>query len=1274
MALTSPGVEVTIIDQSQYLPAPGGSVPLIVFATAQNKANPTGTAVAPGTTAANAGKLYQITSQADLVNFYGTPFFYTTTAGTPIQGYELNEYGLLAAYSALGITNRVYTLRADIDLASLVGSVSRPSGAPTDGEYWLDTTNSKWGIFQFNAVTGQFTEQTPIVISDTAYLNNGVPIDSIGNIGSYAINATVTAADTDTQQPQYFYKTIGNNWVTLGNYYWQRQWSTVLGTNSNPVLTPGNTFTISLNGQWSVLITVPDDGGGFGSVTGVAAEINDIGSSYIIAQVTSSGQLEIFSTQPSLTGNQYIGITNGTGTALTQMGIAVKNYYQPQVVYGTSAQMPLWSSTQTYPHPTGSVWIKASNSGSGVTPVVARYSSALATWQTKQVTLATNDWSASNQLDSTGGKAIPAGTVYAQYNGDAPFVNQATPINLWERAAVGPTAITGTETNFVINLPTFTYTYTAGSFLTDTEYTILTVGNTDWVSIGAASNTIGVTFTATGPGSGTGTATYTLALSTANITVQTSIPNSSALSSLYNVLIPDNCTPTQFVTAWLAGNIPYTNALVTTDGAVQLIHTQGGEIVMNDFIDTFGSAQGQSSTVIVQAGFGLSSSSPGITSGLPITSAVANFYNIPTTTISGDGAGLIVNVSVGNLGNYMLTGTGIATPGINYQVGDQVSVSGALLGGTSPANDLTLTIISSSGFFVPTAISYVTGTANSLYNYKLSNWVSLDFTASLIAPVAIPTNGTNWFYSVVDQVDIMVQSGGQWNGYRNINYDSNGFPQPSGSNTTDPAGPIISATAPETQSDGTALAYGDLWIDTSDLEIYPIISRWEYDTTSLTDTWVLIDNADQTSSQGVLFADARWGSSGAINPVTDPVPTIVSLLTSDYLDLDAPDPALYPTGTLLFNTRRSGYNVKAFTQNYFTSTNYPDAGQYNPSAPTNDANLPEYSYTWVTASGLQANGAPYMGRQAQRNMVVQSLRSVIDSNYDIRDEDNFFNLIATPQYPELQPNMVVLNTDRGETGYILGDTPMRLPSDATSIQAWANNTAGATSTGEAGLVTRNTYLGLFYPSGITSDLSGNLVAVPPSHMMLRTFLRNDNIAYPWFAVAGTRRGNIDNATNIGYIDATTGEFITTKTRIGIRDVLYINFINPLVFFTGIGLLNYGNKTSYNSSSALDRTNVARLIAYVRRQLTLAARPFVFEPNDAVTRNQIAGVIQTLLVDLKAKRGIYDYLVVCDESNNTPARIDRNELWVDVAIEPVKAAEFIYIPVRVLNTGEIASLG
>jgi hypothetical protein len=571
---------------------------------------------------------------------------------------------------------------------------------------------------------------------------------------------------------------------------------------------------------------------------------------------------------------------------------------------------------------------------------------------------------------------------------------------------------------------------------------------------------------------------------------------------------------------------------------------------------------------------------------------------------------------------------------------------------------------------VVTAVTVVSGTAVTLFSTQVSNWTSLVFTANEGAPVALPTNNTNWFYSVVDQVDIMVNYNGVWNGYRNLNYDSSGFPSATGSNTTDPNGPIVTPTEPTTQSDGTtALAYGDLWIDTSDLENYPLINRWQAvgQPGSQVDQWVRIDNTDQTSSSGVAFLDARWSSSGAINPVDDPVPTIKSLLTSDYIDLDAPSTSVYPSGMMLFNTRRSGYNVKQFRTSYFTSANYPDAGPYDAGDPTNIFNLPQFAYTWVSVSGNTLNGSPYMGREAQRIMVVEALRSVIDTNADIRDEDNYFNLMATPYYPELQANMVALNVTRGETGYIIGDTPMRLATQATDIQAYAT-----LQPADGGPV-RYEYMGLFYPSGLTNDLSGNEVAVPPSHMMLRTFLRNDTISYPWLAAAGTRRGNIDNATGIGYLDATTGEFVTTKTQIGIRDVLYTNLINPLVFFTGVGLLNYGNKSSKETNSALNRTNVSRLVAYIRRQLTLASRPFVFEPNDALTRNQISGVIQTLMVDLVAKRGIYDYLVVCDESNNTPARIDRNELWVDVAIEPVKAAEFIYIPVRVLNTGEIAGL-
>jgi len=174
------------------------------------------------------------------------------------------------------------------------------------------------------------------------------------------------------------------------------------------------------------------------------------------------------------------------------------------------------------------------------------------------------------------------------------------------------------------------------------------------------------------------------------------------------------------------------------------------------------------------------------------------------------------------------------------------------------------------------------------------------------------------------------------------------------------------------------------------------------------------------------------------------------------------------------------------------------------------------------------------------------------------------------------------------------------------------------------------------------------------------------------APAGTRRGVIDNAASIGYINNTTGEFETLGVNQGLRDVLYSLNINPITFVPGIGITNFGNKTATSITSALNRINVARLIAFVRNRLQEIGKQYLFEPNDQITRNEMTNAVNSLMIDLVNKRGIYDYLVVCDLTNNTPARIDNNELWVDIAIEPVKAVEFIYIPLRIKNTGEIAS--
>jgi hypothetical protein len=1097
MALTSPGVEVTIIDESQYIPSATNSVPYILLATAQNKASAAGTGVAPGTLAANANRVYLITSQRDLAATYGNPFFYKTTAGTPINGYELNEYGLLAAYSALGASNRVYVQRVDIDLTELTASLTRPTGAPNNNTYWLDTANSQWGIFEWNQSTGAFTVQTPLVITSTTQLevSSTVPLQTVGSIGDYAITAATAAT---TFNPGYYKRggptsaqtnatelsDLYNTWVLIGSDEWKTAWPTVAGTLAPTSLTSGNTFTVN-----DTVITVPVSPNN--TVDGIADAINDANITGVYAAAIG-GRLNMYAdstaSNDGSTGNGgIISIATGTGTPLTTLGISAGDSYAPAFLAAPSYSAPRWGSTQTQPHPTGSVWQKISNVNQGAALSVKKYNSALALFVQQACPLYTTNSAAIYALDPSGGGVnIPAGSTFGRVD----LLNDGTSgITIYERFATGATEITGDDD-------------TPGPFVSNNTFTIV----------------------ATQPGTET---------------------TNTATAELLGTTTAD------FIAAVSAANVPYVSATVNSAGAIVFTHATGGQIRLQNIV------------------------------GTPITTAGFN--------------------------------TGVRGVSAHYELG--------------VVDGLTL-----------------------------SNWVSaptFTYTASDDAPDQNPVDGRLWYYSAADQVDIMIQDNGSWQGYQNVTNDVRGYDL----SNTNATGPIISATAPVTQTDESEspLVYGDLWIDTSDLENYPVISRWE--SVSGQDQWVAVDNTDQTTQSGVLFADARWAPNGSTDPITGAFPTITSLLTSDYLDLDAPTPTLFPQGMLLFNTRRSGFNVKSFQVNYFNSATFPD-----------DA-LPAETNAWVTASGLRADGSPYMGRQAQRALIVAAMKAGIDTNTDIREEQRQFNLLATPAYPELTPNMIALNNERGNTGFIVGDTPLRL--DPQDVLTWASNNNGLGLPTGDGLIAGNQYMGVFYPSCQTTDLSGSPVVTAPSHMMVRTIIRSDEVSFPWFAPAGTRRGVVDNALQIGYINSATGEFESLGVRQGLRDVLYENAINPITFIPGVGITNFGNKTTTSLTTAMDRINVARLVAFIRGRLDVIGKQYLFEPNDQITRNQIKNAIDGLMIDLVAKRGLYDYLVVCDLTNNTPARIDRNELYVDIAIEPVKAVEFIYIPVRIKNTGEIS---
>ena len=541
----------------------------------------------------------------------------------------------------------------------------------------------------------------------------------------------------------------------------------------------------------------------------------------------------------------------------------------------------------------------------------------------------------------------------------------------------------------------------------------------------------------------------------------------------------------------------------------------------------------------------------------------------------------------------------------------------------------------------------------------VSNWVEPS-NPSIITqpsePLAVSPDGTLWYYSTPLEADIMINVNNVWRGYQSdgAGLDARGFDL----TVTDPNGPIFSYSQPTVNSVSAALNYGDIWIDTSDYDNYPKIWRWE--SKDGTDQWVQIDTSDATTENGIVFADARWDTDGTSDVFLDDLTPITTLLTSDYTDLDAPDPELYPNGCLLFNTRRSSNNVKKYVKNYFTVDSFPQLS------------LPTVKATWQTYSGKKYNNVPYFGRQAVRNVVVSAMQEAVDNNQELREEGKAFNLLVAPGYPELLDTLKMLNDDRKNTGFVIGEVPMGLSTDQTTVENYLLDATGSGTNGEDGLTTNDPYTAVFYPGAATvNPISGvGNIVVPMSTVMLKTMIRSDQVSDLWFAPAGNVRGVAD-CIAIGYVNrANNNSFERTGTPQGLRDLLYKNRVNPVTYFPQVGYINYGNHTRQSEATALDRINVSRLVSYLRGRLEQIVRPLVFEPNDKITRDKAKAICDQLLNDVLSRRGLYDFLVVCDRSNNTNATIDRNELHIDIAIEPIKAVEFIYIPVRIKATGQI----
>jgi hypothetical protein len=995
--LQSPGVSVSVIDQSFYTPAGTGTVPLIFVATGANKNNASSTGIAQGTTSANAGKVYVITSQRDLVDTFGTPYFEVDSGKNAINGSEISEYGLQAAYSVLGISSRAFVVRADIDLTALIGTSTIPTGTPPNGTFWLDTSSStQFGInvwnTSLNGGLGGFVN-TPVDIIDSSNstkYNNNFPVPSFGMVGDYAMyvpDVTENSIPSTTiASSQLFYKSSTNGWVKVTD-----------------------TFDSGKRLQISEHFNYP---------------------------------------------------TFNASTA------------------------------------TGSVWVCDTPIPIGASWNLKYYNSDTGQWTLVNAPQYGSRQEAIAGLDSNrGGLGITQNSTFVLYDyngvGNADF-------RILTRENVGATTVSITSATTYQASPINFYireTSNTGSWRTSVKIDISPTGTT-------------------------------------------------ALGQAIANAINTNSNFTQVSASYVSGTLTFT-------------HASGGEIELAD--------------------------------------GDADPLNYLGMNVSRVGEGKINNL-------YLAPSTDVLNAGKT--------------------------------------------------TVQASNWAPLTYYSKSVAPNSYPASNKIWYDTRTNEVDILWNTGSKWVGYRTQ------FPN------TDPAGPLVQASAPTKQSNGTTpLVTGDIWIDRSNPDMYGQLV-YVYNGTSK--QWVKQDVTDHISPTGWVFADARWGDTGARD--MEYITPISTLLVSNYLDFDAPNPALYPRGTRLWNTRRSGNTVKQYFTNY---VNINSTNPYSDPA-VNELQTSYAPDRWVTVSGHNSHNVANFGRLAQRSMVVAALKSSVTTNTSVRDTDTLnYNLIATPGYTELVPDMITLNQDIGQLAFIIGDTPLRLEPNATTLQNYGNGN-GATVNGEQGLIASDSYLGVYYPSGYTNDNYGRNIVVPPSHMMLRVLVNNDNVSYPWFAPAGTNRGIVNNASSVGYVDEITAEFKPVSLYQGLRDVLSTVEINPIATLPGSGLTVMGQYTRTGNSTSLNRVNVARLVNYIRRQLNILSKPFLFEPNDSQTRNEIKRVIEGLMHELVSQRGLYDYVVVCDTSNNTPTRIDQNQLWVDIAIEPVKSVEFIYIPLRLLNTGAIKS--
>ncbi len=336
------------------------------------------------------------------------------------------------------------------------------------------------------------------------------------------------------------------------------------------------------------------------------------------------------------------------------------------------------------------------------------------------------------------------------------------------------------------------------------------------------------------------------------------------------------------------------------------------------------------------------------------------------------------------------------------------------------------------------------------------------------------------------------------------------------------------------------------------------------------------------------------------------------------------------------------------TPNYLDSEGNIRVDSYSGSIPSNTP-------VGASSEGFSGGqGAVKAGALFGKDISTSNIQGIVDTDYT-----QSFYLLNDPQFnynSVVAPGLNYKN-HATELNILLTNTQNRADALAVIDTSNYSDSTVTNAVNQAKLI-NNSYAATYYPWLLAQDpTTGRLAWAPPSTFIPGVYAYNDKIGEPWFAPAGLNRGSLPTVV---------------KTQISLpkadRDTLYAGNVNPITSFPRAGVVVFGQKTLQKKASALDRINVRRLLITIKQFLDQQAGNIVFEQNTVGTRNNFLAIVNPYLESVQQRQGLYAFKVVMDETINTPAVIDRNELVGQVYLQPTKTAEFIILNFNVQPTG------